>query len=256
MACQTLVSGIGASIKYSPLPTGVCEEPVLGTFEVITSASAKNATSITTELTTAEAGKRIRFPKGGVMVFTTPTGNFVPVTLAADVDATTDAVAPDYTVNVTLTVLGNHLEIPVGSTATNIQTLGARTSITVSVSVSDEKVTLLDGSGFWSAGKPLAGEATANCEGLFLQQDGALLSVRNMTLGSQDLTGATLNLPGQQGYLWIETAEPSSLYSSGTVFKGEAYATQYEINLDNAIAKQAVPFAFNGQLYIVDPVVI
>lgn len=255
MACSTLVSGIGASIRYAPLPTGVCEEPVLGTFTVTTLA-AKNSTSVITELTTATGDKRIRFPKGGVLLFTTPSGNFVPVTIAADVDATTDNVAPTFSVSVTLTVLGNHLELPVGSTATNIQTLGARTAITLSVSVSDEKVTLLDGNGFYSAGKPLAGETTANCEGLFLQQDGALLSVRNMTLGSKDLTGTTLSLPGQQGYLWIETAAPSALYSSGTVFKGEAYATAYEINLDNAIAKQAVPFSFNGELTIVDPAVI
>jgi len=243
-------TGNGAKVEIVPLLKGDSAYPKKITITA-TSSSAKNALTVACSASVATSGQTLKLPSGTALPFTDPvTGDVVMVTLTDDVNVALSTGAGPYTATVTLDVDGNHLVVANNSTSSNFIPLGARSTATGTVTLSDEQLRTFD-STLFDQGQIVGAAGEFTCDGAYSAIDAGLNTVANLTIGATAIDGTTV-IATAGGYMWVvvTTPPPASTYSSGVVRRAICYCTDQTIDVQaGAISKQSLPFKANGTVY-------
>jgi hypothetical protein len=249
-------TGNGAKVEVVPLLKGDTAYPKRITITA-TDPSLKNATTVVCSASTATSGQRLRLPSGSALPFTDPlTGDEVMVTLTDDVDVALSTGSGPYTATVTIDVDANHLAVADNSTSSNFIPLGARSTATGTVTLSDEQLRTFD-STLFDQGQIVGAAGEFSCDGAYSAINAGLNTVANLTIGATAIDGTTV-IATAGGYMWVvvTTPAPSASYSSGVVRRAICYCTEQTIDIQaGAISKQSLPFKVNGTVYT-DPAVV
>jgi len=243
-------TGNGAKVEIVPLGLGDTAYPRRIAITA-TAASLKNATTVAISASVAVASQTLKLPRGTALPFTDPvTGNTVMVTLTADFSVALSTGSGPYTGTGSLTVDANHLVVADNSTSSNFIPLGARSTATATIALSDEQLRTFD-STLFDQGQIVSGSGEFSCDGAFSSIDAGLNTVANLTKGATAIDGTTvIATPGNYMWVVLTTPVPATGYSSGVVVRAICYCTDLTIDVQaGAISKQSLPFKANGTVY-------
>ena len=246
----TFETGNGAKVEIVPLGLGDTAYPKRITITA-TDPSIKNAATVVCSASCAVAGQTLKLPSGTALPFTDPlTGNVVMVTLDTAVSVALSTGSGPYTATVTLNVVENHLEVADNSTSSNFIPLGARSTATATITLTDEQLRTFD-STLFDQGQVVGAAGEFSCDGAFSSIDAGLNTVANLTKGATDIDGTTV-ISTAGNYMWVvvTTPPPAAGYTSGLVIRAICYCTDLTIDVQaGTISKQALPFKANGTVY-------
>jgi hypothetical protein len=251
----TFETGNGAKVEIVPLNKGDTDYPKRITITV-TTAATKNATTVAVSYSVATAGQTIKIPAGTCLPFTDPlTGNEVSATVTTAVSTALTGSGP-YIATGSISLDANHLAIPINSTSSNFIPLGARSTATGTVTLSDEQLRTFD-SALFDQGQIVSGAGEFSCDGAFSAINAGLTTVANLTIGATAIDGTTvISTPGNYMWVVVTTPPPATGYTSGLVRRAICYCTDQTIDIQaGAISKQSLPFKANGTVYT-DPAVV
>ena len=246
----TFETGVGAKVEIVPLGKGDTDYPKRITITV-TTAAIKNATTVAVSYSCAIAGQSIKIPAGTCLPFTDPlTGNVVSATVTTAVNTALTTGSGPYTATGSIALDANHLAIPINSTSSNFIPLGARSTATGTVTLSDEQLRTFD-STLFDQGQIVGAAGEFSCDGAFSSIDAGLNTVANMTKGATAIDGTTV-ISTAGNYMWVivTTPAPAAGFTSGLVIRAICYCTDLTIDVQaGAITKQSLPFKANGTVY-------
>jgi hypothetical protein len=252
----TFETGNGAKVEIVPLGKGDTDYPKRITITV-TTAAIKNATTVAVSYSVATSGQTIKIPAGTCLPFTDPlTGNVVSATVTTAVSTALSTGSGPYTATGSIALDANHLAIPINSTSSNFIPLGARSTATGTVTLSDEQLRTFD-STLFDQGQIVSGAGEFSCDGAFSSIDAGLTTVANLTIGATAIDGTTvISTPGSYMWVVVTTPPPATGYTSGLVRRAICYCTDQTIDVQaGAISKQSLPFKANGSVFT-DPAVV
>ena len=246
----TFETGVGAKVEIVPLGKGDTDYPKRITITV-TTAATKNATTVAVSGSVATSGQTLKIPAGACLAFTDPiTGNVVSATVTTAVSIALSTGSGPYIGTGSIALDGNHLAIPINSTASNFIPLGARSTATGTVTLADEQLRTFD-STLFDQGQIVGAAGEFSCDGAFSSIDAGLVTVANLTKGAIAIDGTTV-IATAGNYMWVvvTTPAPTSAFTSGLVIRAIVYCTDLTIDVQaGAITKQSLPFKANGTVY-------
>lgn len=248
-------TGSGTKIKIVPLVLGDTTLPAEAVI-LVTTAAAKNATTVAVKITTQEASQLIKIPSGTTLPFLDPvTGATKIATLSADFSATTDGTTP-FEATGSMTLEANHEAIAVDSTSSNYIVLDGRTTGSIKIKINDERLVTFN-SEFFTQGQSLNADGEISCDGAYSSVSAGLLTIESLVLGRYSFDGTTkLADPAHNFWVIISLKSPAPEFSAGKEYKAICYSTDLSVTVEaGKINKQSLPFKTNGKIYITPAIV-